>query len=69
MSASHIDENFPGLPQVNLEDVRKLEMRYSRAQQDKMDIYVEYVGGQIKVFRVDRYLIERLLKQLENQEA
>jgi len=54
---------------VNLDDVRKLELRYSRAQPDKMDIYVEYVGGQIKVFEVDRYLIERLLEQLKNQGA
>jgi hypothetical protein len=69
MSGSHTDENLPGLPQVNLEDVRKLEMRYSGAQPDKMDIYVEYVGGQIKVFEVDRYLVERLLEQLENQGA
>ncbi len=30
---------------------------------------VEYVGGRIKVFGVDRYLIERLLEQLENQGA
>jgi hypothetical protein len=34
-----------------------------------MTLSVEYVGGQIKVFEVDRYLIERLLEQLEDQEA
>jgi len=32
-----------------------------------MNLYVEYVGGRIKVFEVDRYLIERLLEQLEDQ--
>ncbi len=69
MSASRMDENLPGLPQVNLEDVRKLEMRYSGAQPDKMKLSVEYVGGRIKVFEVDRYLVERLLEQLENQGA
>ena len=61
------DYGIPGELHVNLDDVRKLELRYSRAQPDKMDIYVEYVGGRIKVFGVDRYLIERLLEQLENQ--
>ena len=34
-----------------------------------MEMSVEYVGGRIKVFGVDRYLIERLLDQLEDQEA
>ena len=53
----------------NLEQVRHLQMRYSRAQPEKMDLSVEYVGGQIKVFEVDRYLIERLLEQLEDQGA
>ena len=60
---------IPGELHVNPEDVRKLELRYSRAQPEKMDLYVEYVGGRIKVFEVDRYLIERLLEQLEDQEA
>jgi hypothetical protein len=34
-----------------------------------MDICVEYVGSRIKVYEVDRYLIERLLDQLEEREA
>jgi len=52
-----------------LEDVRHLELRYSRVRPEKMEICVEYVGGRIKVFEVDRYLVERLLEQLEDQEA
>ena len=53
---------------VSLENVRHLTLRYSRAQPDKMDLYVEYVGGRVKVFKVDRYLVERLLEQLEDLE-
>ena len=64
-----MSEDHPNFGQVDLDDVRKLEMRYSRARPDKMILSVEYVGGRIKVFEVDRYLIERLLEQLEDQEA
>ena len=61
--------DVPGPFQVDLQDVRRLEIRYSRASPDKVDLAVEYVGGRIKVFEVDRSLIERLLGQLEDQEA
>jgi hypothetical protein len=50
---------------VSLENVRHLTLRYSRARPEKMEICVEYVGGRTKVFEVDRYLMERLLDQLE----
>ena len=61
---------IPGELHVNLEDVSKLELRCSRAQPEKMNLYVEYVGGRIKVYEVDRYLIvERLLEHLEGQGA
>jgi hypothetical protein len=69
MSDRRMDHSIPGEQRVSLEDVRHLELRYSRAQPEKIEICVEYVGGQIKVFEVDRYLVERLLKQLEEQEA
>ena len=69
MSGSHKDPGIPGELRVNLDDVRHLDVRYSRAQSDKVNLSVEYVGGQIKVFEVDRYLIERLLEQLEEQGA
>jgi hypothetical protein len=67
MSEPRMDHGSPGELPVNLDDVRNLELRYSRAQPDKMNLFVEYVDGQIKVFEVDRYLIERLLEQLEEQ--
>ena len=69
MSSPGIDENLPGMRRVDLDDVRKLEMRYRHVRPEKMTLSVEYIGGRIKVFEVDRYLIERLLEQLEDQEA
>ncbi len=67
MSGPRMDHGSPGELPVNLDDVRNLELRYSHAQPDKADLSVEYVGGQIEVFEVDRYLIERLLEQLGDQ--
>ena len=69
MSGLRRGHGIPGELHVNLADVRHLELRYSRARPDKVDLSVEYGGGRIKVFEVDRYLIERLLEQLEDQEA
>ena len=69
MSDPRREHGIPGEQRVSLEDVRHLELRYSRAQPEKMEICVEYVGGRIKVFEVDRYLVERLLEQLDDQEA
>ena len=70
MSSLRRGHGIPGELHVNLEDVRKLELRYSRVQPEKMNLYVEYVGGRIKVYEVDRYLIvERLLEHLEGQRA
>jgi len=65
MSGLRRGHGIPGELHVNLEEVRHLELRYSRAQPDKVDLSVVYVGARIKVFEVDRYLIERLLEQLE----
>ena len=63
------DSAPPGEQRVSLENVRHLTLRYSRARPEKIEICVEYVGGRIKVFEVARYLIERLLEQMEEQEA
>jgi hypothetical protein len=67
MSGPREDSNIPGKSRVNLDDVRSLELRYSRKKPDKMDLAVEYVDSRIKVFEVDRYVVERLLEQLENR--
>jgi hypothetical protein len=57
--------DFPEQLHVNLDDVRHLEMKYSRARPDRTALVVEYAGGRIRVYEVDRFLIERLLDQLE----
>ena len=67
MSDPRRDHGIPGEQRVSLEDVRHLELSYSRVRPEKMEICVEYVGGRIRVFEVDRYLVERLLEQLEDQ--
>jgi hypothetical protein len=67
MSGPRKDNYIPGKSRVNLDDVSSLELRYSRGRPDKIDLAVEYVGGRIKVFQVDRYLIESLLEQLEDR--
>jgi hypothetical protein len=67
MSSPRKDNDIPGKPRVNLDDVRSLELKYSRTKPDKIDLAVEYVGGRIEVFEVDRSLIERLLEQLEDR--
>jgi hypothetical protein len=65
MSGLRREHGLPRERRVSLEDVRHLELRYSRARPEKIEICVEYVGGRTKVFEVDRYLVERLLEQLE----
>jgi hypothetical protein len=56
---------LPSAPRVSLDDVRNLELRYTRARPGMIELTVEYVGGRVKVFEVDRFLIERLLEHLE----
>ena len=64
-----MDNGFPEALHVDLDDIRHLEMRYSRARPDKIELAVEYVGGRIRVYEVDRVLIERLLEQLQYWDA
>jgi hypothetical protein len=63
------NNDVPGPFRVDLHDVRRLEIRYSRARPDKANLTVEYIGGRVRVFMVDRFLIERLLEQLDEQES
>jgi hypothetical protein len=46
-----MDNGFPEVLHVDLDDIRHLEMRYSRARPDKIELAVEYVGGRIRVLR------------------
>jgi hypothetical protein len=69
VSALRMHDDVPDPFHVDLQDVRRLEIRYSRARPEKVDLAVEYVGGRVRVFVVDRFLIERLLEQLDEREA
>ena len=69
MRGMRMDNGFPEVQHVDLDDVRSLEMRYSRARPDRIELAVEYVGGRIRVYEVDRFLIEHLLEHLEHHEA
>jgi hypothetical protein len=68
MSGLHMDSDVPEELHVDLDDVRNLVMRYSRARPERIELAVEYVGGRVRVYEVDRFLIERLLEQLEYQD-
>ena len=52
-----------------LDDVRNLQITYSRLRPGAGTCFVEYAGGRIRVYEVDRFLIEHLLKHLEHREA
>ena len=69
MRGMRMDNGFPEVLHVDLDDIRHLEMRYSRSRPDKIELAVEYVGGRIRVYEVDRFLIERLLEQLQYWDA
>jgi hypothetical protein len=66
---SRTHDDVPGPFRVDLHDVRRLEISYSLARPYKADLAVEYVGGRVRVFVVDRFLIERLLEWMEYGEA
>jgi hypothetical protein len=60
-----MDSDLPQELHIDLDDVRNLRMKYTRARPDKIEFAGEYVGGRVRVYEVDRFLIERLLEQLE----
>jgi hypothetical protein len=45
--------------------VRNLQPRYSRIRPERIELAVVCLDGRVKVFEVDRLLIERLLEHLE----
>ena len=62
----HVDNVSPEQLHVDLlEDVRKLQVTYSRLRPGAGTCFVERVGGRIRVYAVDRFLIEHL----EHREA
>ena len=52
-----------------LDDVRNLQITFSRLRPGEGTCFVEYAGGRIEVYEVDRFLIEHLLEHLEHREA
>jgi hypothetical protein len=57
-------------PHVDLlDDVRKLQITYSRPRPGEGTCFVEYVGGRIVVYEVAQFLIEHLLEHLGHREA
>jgi hypothetical protein len=65
-----MDSNFPEESHVDLlDDVRKLQITYSRLRPGAGSCFVEHVGGRIRVYEVDRFLIEQMLEHLEHSEA
>ena len=64
------NNGFPEELHVDLlEDVRKLQITYSRIRPGTGTCFIELEGGRIRVYEVDRLLIEHLLEHLEHREA
>jgi hypothetical protein len=56
------DDALPGARHAGLEDVRRLEILYSRVRPGEGACFVEYVGGRVEMLEVDRFLIEQSLE-------
>jgi hypothetical protein len=70
MSGLHMDSDLPEELHVDLlDDVRNLQIAYSRIRPGAGICFIEYVGGRIGVYEVDRFLLEHLLEHLEHREA
>ena len=70
MIGQPMDSDFPEQLHVDiLDDVRKLQITYTRLRPGEGTCFVEYAGGRIRVYKVDRFLIEHLLEHLEHREA
>ena len=64
-----MDSGFSEGANFDLDDIRKLQITYSRSKPGAGGCVVEYAGGRIEVFEVDRFLIARLLEQLERRDT
>ena len=63
------DIGFPEGAHFDLDDVRNLQITYSRLRPGAGTCFVEYVGGRVRAFEVDRFFIERLLEHLEQWDS
>jgi hypothetical protein len=56
-----LDRGSPESPYVHLlDDVRNLQIIYSRFRPGEGTCFVEHVGGRVEVYQVDRFLLEHL---------
>jgi hypothetical protein len=70
VSGLAMDSNFPEESHVDLlDDVRKLQITYSRLRPGAGTCFVEHADSRLEVFEVDRFLIECLLEYLEHRDA
>ena len=65
-----MDDDSPEQLHVDLlDEVRNVQIAYSRIRPGAGTCFIEYVGGRIRVYEVDRFLLEHLLEHLEHREA
>jgi hypothetical protein len=70
MRGMRMDNGFPEQLHVDLlDEVRNVQIAYSRIRPGAGTCFIEYVGGRIRVYEVDRFLLEHLLEHLEHLEA
>ena len=70
MSGMRVDNVTTEQPHVDrLDDVRNLQITYSRLKPGEGICFVEHAGGRVKVYEVDRFLIEHVLEHLEHPDA
>lgn len=68
MSGLSVDD-LPYEARSGLENVRKLEIIYKHRHPGEGTCVVEYVGGQVELFEVNRFLLEQLLEHLKHREG
>jgi len=65
-----MDNVSPERPHADLlDDVRNLQITYSRLRPGAGTCFVEHVGSRIEVYEVDRFLIEQMIEHLVHGEA
>jgi len=70
MRGMRMDNGFPEQRHVDLiDDVSKLQIAYSHTRPGTGTCFIEDAGRRIKVYEVDRFLLEHLLEHLKHREA
>jgi len=70
MNGLCMDSDSPEESSVDLlDEIRKLEITYSRRNPGVGICFVEYLGARIRVYEVERFLIGHLLEHLGYRDA